>query len=131
MVLEDDMHYIGVIFLGSEGYLTVDSNGFQVFMGEKRERTQHVKYTEPEPWDTRPHVENFLKAVRSRKRTELNCDILEGHISASLCHIANTSYRVGRTLSFDAERETYRADADADGFLSRSYRAPFVVPAKV
>ena len=131
MVLEEEKHYIGVIFLGSEGYLTVDCNGFQVFMGEKRERTQHMKHVEAEAWDTRPHAGNFLKAVRSRKRTDLNCEILEGHISASLCHMANASYRVGRTLSFDPVMETYRNDAEADGLLSRSYRSPFVVPAKV
>jgi len=131
MILEEDKHYIGVIFLGSEGYLTVDCNGFQVFMGEKRERTQHVQHVEEEVWSTRPHAENFLKAVRSRNRGDLNCDILEGHISATLCHMANTSYRVGRTLAFDAEKETYGTDSEANRFLSRAYRAPFTVPSAV
>lgn len=131
MTLESDEHYIGVIFLGSEGYLTVDSNGFQVFMGEKRQLTQHVKHVEPEPWSTRPHVENFLKAVRSRKRSDLNCDILEGHRSAALCHMANDSYRVGRSLVFDAEAENFGPDSEANEFLSRTYRQPFTVPAKV
>ena len=131
MTLEDNEHYIGVIFLGSEGYLTVDSNGFQVFMGEKKERTQYVKHAEAEAWSTRPHVENFLKAVRSRKRTDLNCDILEGHISATLCHMANTSYRLGRSLTFDTEAENFGSDKEANAMLTRNYREPFVVPAKV
>jgi len=131
MVLEEEKHYIGVIFLGSEGYLTVDCNGFQVFMGEKRERTQQVQHVEEEIWSTRPHAENFLKAVRSRNRGDLNCDILEGHISATLCHMANTSYRVGRTLAFDAKGETFGADSEANRYLSREYRAPFRVPSEV
>jgi predicted dehydrogenase len=131
MTLEDEKHFIGVIFLGSEGYLTVDSNGFQVFMGDKRELTQHVKYLEEEPWTTRPHMENFLKAVRSRKRTDLNCDILEGHLSASLCHMANASYRLGRTLEFNAEAENFGQDSEANRLLSRDYRAPFMVPSQV
>ncbi len=131
MTLEDDEHYIGVIFFGSDGYLTVDSNGFQVFMGEKRERTQHVKHIESEQWSTRPHVENFLKAMRSRKRSDLNCDILEGHISATLCHMANASYRMGRTLTFDTEAENFGSDTEANALLSRNYRAPFTVPSKV
>ena len=131
MMLEDDAHYIGVIFFGSQGYLTVDCNGFQVFQGEKRELTQHVKYAEPERWSTRPHIENFLKAVRSRQRGDLNCDILEGHISAAMCHTANTAYRLGRTLSFDPEAENYGSDAEANRMLTRDYRAPFTVPAKV
>jgi predicted dehydrogenase len=131
MTLEDEQHYIGVIFFGSEGYLTVDSNGFQVFMGEKKQRTQYVKHIETEAWSTLPHVENFLKAVRSRKRSDLNCDILEGHVSATLCHLANTSYRLGRSLSFDAEAENFGSDGEANAMLKRDYREGFVVPERV
>jgi predicted dehydrogenase len=42
------------------------------------------------------HFANFLKAVRSRKREELNADILEGHQSTALCHIGNISWRLGQ-----------------------------------
>ncbi len=131
MTLEDNEHYIGVIFMGSEGYLTVDSNGFQVFMGEKKERTQYVKHAEAEAWSTLPHVENFLKAVRSRKRSDLNCDILEGHISTTLCHMANASLRLGRSLTFDTEAETFGSDKEANAMLTRNYREPFIVPRQV
>lgn len=131
MTLEDDSHYIGVIFMGSEGFLTVDSNGYQVFMGEKRQRTQYVKHIEPEPWSTLPHVENFLKAVRSRKRSDLNCDIDEAHTSTTLCHLANTSLRLGRTLTFDPKTESYGSDSEANATLTRTYREPFVVPKQV
>jgi predicted dehydrogenase len=41
------------------------------------------------------HFGNFLAAVRSRKVEDLNADILEGHYSSSLCHLANIAYRVG------------------------------------
>jgi predicted dehydrogenase len=131
MTLEDEQHYIGVVFFGSEGYLTVDSNGFQVFMGEKKQRTQYVKHIETEAWSTLPHVENFLKAVRSRKRSDLNCDILEGHVSATLCHLANTSYRLGRSLAFDPEAENFGSDSEANAMLRRDYREGFVVPERV
>jgi hypothetical protein len=42
------------------------------------------------------HFRNFVKAVRSRDVKELNCDVLEGHMSAALCHLGNISYRLGR-----------------------------------
>ncbi|MEQ2006129.1 MAG: Gfo/Idh/MocA family oxidoreductase [Limisphaerales bacterium] len=45
---------------------------------------------------TESHFANFLKAVRSRKREELNADILEGHQSSALCHLGNISWRLGR-----------------------------------
>jgi hypothetical protein len=45
------------------------------------------------------HFANFLRAVRSRKHTDLAADILEGHQSSALCHIANISYRTGALAS--------------------------------
>ena len=47
----------------------------------------------------RDHQANFIKAVRSRKVSDLRADILQGHISAMLCHMANISYRLGHKLS--------------------------------
>ncbi len=46
------------------------------------------------------HFGNFIAAVRSRKRSDLNAEILEGHRSAALCHLANVSYRVGKLVPF-------------------------------
>jgi hypothetical protein len=45
------------------------------------------------------HFANFLKAVRSRKVSDLRADIEEGHQSTALCHIGNISYRLGRRAS--------------------------------
>ncbi len=42
------------------------------------------------------HFANFIKGVRSRKLSDLNAEILEGHISSSLCHLGQISYRTGR-----------------------------------
>jgi len=42
------------------------------------------------------HQSNFIKAVRSRKKEDLNADILEGHLSATAFHLANVSYLLGQ-----------------------------------
>jgi len=47
------------------------------------------------------HHENFIKAVRSRKRSDQNADIEVGHLSAALCHMANTSHRLGKKATVD------------------------------
>jgi hypothetical protein len=44
-------------------------------------------------------------AHRSRKREDLNADIEEGHLSSALMHLANISYRVGRSIEFDPAKE--------------------------
>ena len=41
------------------------------------------------------HAANFIAAVRSRKPEDLAADILEGHLSSALCHMANISHRIG------------------------------------
>jgi hypothetical protein len=47
------------------------------------------------------HHENFIKAIRSHKRSDQNADIEVGHLSAALCHMANTSYRLGKKMKPD------------------------------
>lgn len=45
------------------------------------------------------HLQNFIDAVRSGKREDLNADVRKGHVSSSLCHMGNISHRLGRTSS--------------------------------
>ena len=58
------------------------------------------------------HYENFLKAVRSRKSSDLNADILEGHLSSALCHTGNISYRLGKHASPEEISESIASDKD-------------------
>jgi predicted dehydrogenase len=72
------------------------------------------------------HFANFIAAVRSRRREDLNADIFEGHYSAALCHLANISYRLGeqapfnpRTRAFGDNREAYETLARLEDHLSQ------------
>ena len=58
------------------------------------------------------HFANFIACVKSRKASELNADILEGHLSSALCHLANVSYRLGATVPFDAHGKGFGDDRD-------------------
>jgi predicted dehydrogenase len=58
------------------------------------------------------HYQNFLDAVRSRKSSDLNADILEGHMSAALCHMGNISYRLGKKMSVDEIKNTIGANTE-------------------
>ena len=59
------------------------------------------------------HFANFIAAVRSRKRSDLNAEILEGHYSAALCHLANISYRLGEPVPFDSKTKAFGDDKEA------------------
>lgn len=87
---------VGVIFEGTEGYVVVPSyNGGAAFDKEGKQVAEFSGGGDEN------HFENFLKAVRSRKLTDLNADIEEGHLSSALCHLGNISYRLGSQMSAD------------------------------
>jgi len=116
---------IGNTFYGAKGYLVIDNyNKYYSFMGPKQE---------PGPARTGGdnHFANFISAVRSRKREDLNAEIEEGALSCNLMHLANISYRLGRTLNWDEKTWTVKNDPEANKMLTREYRKGYVVPEKV
>jgi predicted dehydrogenase len=122
-------HFVGNIFFGSEGYLTLDSSGFRIYKGDKRELAMQEK-PGPDAEDG-SHMGNFLAACRSRRSQDLNAEVEIGVTSVALVHFANISYRVGRRLTIDPATWSIVNDAEASGMLTRDYRAPYVVPDKV
>jgi predicted dehydrogenase len=122
-------HFVGNIFFGSEGFLTLDGDGFRVYKGYKRELAMEEK-ARPDDEDS-PHMANFLAACRSRNYQELTADIEIGVTSAALVHLANISYRVGRRLTIDPASWSILNDSEATRLLTREYRAPYVVPEMV
>lgn len=116
---------IGNIFYGSKGYLAIEGyNKYTSWLG-----SEHA--AGPTRSGGGNHWANFIDVVRSRKKEDLNAPIEEGHYSCALMHLANISYRVGRSLNFDPKTETIIGDKEAQAMMKRTYRAPFVVPEKV
>ncbi|HPZ99762.1 MAG TPA: Gfo/Idh/MocA family oxidoreductase, partial [Phycisphaerae bacterium] len=59
------------------------------------------------------HHRNFIDAVRSRKYTDLKADILEGHLSSALCHLANISYLRGTDVPFSSQHKAFGDNKEA------------------
>ena len=124
-VHEKGNNAIGNLFYGSKGYLAVDSySSYKTWLGKEQQKG-------PEKSEGGDHYLNFIEAVRSRKRETLNAEVEEGAASTVLVHLANISYRVGRTINFDPKTMAILSDAEASKLMTREYRKPFVVPEKV
>jgi hypothetical protein len=67
----------------------------------------------------RGHFDNFISAVRSRQQSDLNADILEGHYSSALCHLANMSYRLGERVPFSPQTKAFGDNKEAYETLAR------------
>ena len=118
---------IGNIFYGSKGYLAYVYDSYKCWRGGEQEPGPHAK-AGGDNW------RNFIDCVRSRRKGDLNAPVEEGYISCALLHLANASYRLGRTLNFDPEKEAVIGDEEANQLLrdgDRGYREPYVVPEEV
>jgi predicted dehydrogenase len=118
---------IGNLYYGSKGYLAISEyDSYKSFLGED---------AQPGPASHIPlkheHFVNFIECVRSRKRENLHAPIREGYLSTTLVHLANASYRLGRTIHFDPATETVVGDSEAAEMLKGTYRAPYLVPENV
>ncbi|HZZ28301.1 MAG TPA: Gfo/Idh/MocA family oxidoreductase [Pirellulales bacterium] len=87
---------IGIIFEGTDGYVAMTSytNG-KAFDKDGKEIKAFSGGSYPQ------HHVNFIKAVHSRNKDDLHCDVEEGVLSACLVHMGNTSYRLGEKVAKD------------------------------
>jgi predicted dehydrogenase len=135
-IREGGNNAIGNTFYGSKGYMSFDSyTSYKTWLGEvvqtPRGGTTWKETAGPADKAGGDHYLNFIECVRDRKRENLHAEIEEGAISTTLVHLANISYRLGRTIHFDPATYTVKGDSEAQKMFTRDYRKPFVVPEKV
>jgi predicted dehydrogenase len=123
---------IGAMFYGSKGWLWIDEAGhWQSYLGPKNEKGPASPPPAPRTGPgspEAPHYQNFVDAIRANDPAELNCNVLEGHLTSTLPHLGNISYLVGRSLAFDGKTETCVGDPQANALLTRTYRKGFEIP---
>jgi predicted dehydrogenase len=107
---------IGVVVQCENGYFAGGDGGGWTYDNDGRKIRQFKGE------GGRAHHQNFIDVVRSRKVSNLNADIEEGHISSALCHMGNISYRLGQKKSVGEIRETIQGNTELtdsfDRFLS-------------
>jgi predicted dehydrogenase len=118
-----------LVFHGTKGSLSIMRNGYQILPETWRKKEtpevppQNVKAVSNDA--TARHIRNFLECVKSRQRPI--ADVEEGHLTATMCHLGNIATRLGRSLQWDAAKEQFIGDKQANGMLVRTYRKPWVL----
>jgi predicted dehydrogenase len=121
-----DSGSIGNIFYGSKGYLCIEwYTKYWTYLFDTKTKERHAGPAEDEGGN---NWANFIEAVRANDPDKRNAPIEEGAKSATLMHLGNISYRLGRTLTFDSEKLECVGDHEANVMFKRKYRAPYVVP---
>lgn len=112
----------GSQWIGRNGQFFVDRGRWHIAPeGDRMEGAEPQRVTEL----TTNHWENFIECMNTRAMPR--SDIESMHKCTVLCHLANISYRTGKKLEWDAEREIITNEPSAMNCpqYQREYRAPW------
>ena len=102
---------VGNIWFGDKGYVVCPSYSSGIAYDPDGKKVLEFR-----GGSDQQHFDNFVKAVRSGKSSDLNCDVEEGHLSAALCHLGNISYRLGQSVPLGDITFRARKPALAEAF---------------
>jgi hypothetical protein len=95
--------------------------GWQVF-----DKDEKIVAQDKGIFPLKAHILNYIDCIRTRKQP--NGNIVEGHHSAVMIHLANLSYRAGnKQLLFSPEYETILNDSKASTLDKLTYRKGFEI----
>lgn len=106
-----------------EGHPADGPRAVAVTADPKSRTESHEDKTGDSATQYREHAANFLDCIRTRK-TPIS-DLASAQRTASACHLANLSLRLGRSLRWDSKQQTIPDDPNAAKMLLRPYRAPW------
>jgi len=119
---EDRPH--GMAFYGTNGALFADRIGFEVYPEGDRIARRQGNF----PDATAAHARAFVECVRTRQTPPATA--LTGHRATNVGHLGNIAFQTGRKLAWDAGKETFPGDAQANALLQRTARKPWdLIPA--
>ncbi len=125
----EQKHQVGCYFFGSEGVLHLGwLDGWTFYPRRKGEPELHEepKLHEPDQQNIPELWADFMAAIDRQRRPV--CDIEIGHRSTNLSLLGMISFKLGRSLRWDGEREVILDDPEANRLMRRPYRSPWQYP---
>lgn len=126
-LLQFDPSVKEIVFQGERGQLFLTRNNYR---SDPADLLPPPDPAEQKRWAgaghvARPHLENWLTAVRARSVP--NAPLEVGHRTATICHLANITRELGRPLRWDPQAERF-SDEVANALLQRPRRKGFELP---
>jgi predicted dehydrogenase len=124
-----EKHKIGAYFYGEKGTLHIGwRDGWTFYPANAKDQVVHEnsQLQEPDGHNLKILWADFLNAIDGKGKGVANIEI--AHRSSVLPLLGMVSWRTGRSINWDADKETIIGDPEAAKLLSRPYRAPWVYP---
>lgn len=116
----------GIAFLGENGTLIVDRQGWEVVPYEKRMQAVPLQASSDNGLDE--HAKNFVEVIRSRRMGDLHAPIQAGAEVAILSQMGNIAYRTGSTLQWNAGKGEFDNNAAANKLIGKEYHNGYKMP---
>lgn len=120
---------VGVYFYGTEGTFHMgwlDGWTFYPADGKKPVISEKARLHEPDSQNIKELWSDFMASIKTGRLPV--CDIEIGHRSTNLALLGMLSYKLGRSIEWDGEKEIIKNDTAANQLLARDYRGPWVFP---
>ena len=103
-------------------------DGWTFYPADGKAQTLHEdsQLQEPDGHNLKLLWADFMESLDNGRKAVANIEI--AHRASVLPLLGMISWRVGRSVAWDATREEIVGDAEASALLSRPYRAPWVYP---
>jgi predicted dehydrogenase len=106
----------GAVFLGSRGgnYIMCEGGFIRIARGGGKAYDKDGKQLKQyKGTGGTGHDLNFINAVREGSNASLAAEIEVGHLSTTLCHLANVGFRAGKAAPVEELRENVKYNEDA------------------
>lgn len=111
----------GMAFYGTNGAIFADRIGYEVYPDN-----DHIARASKITTDaTSLHAKHFVACIRGQEKPKAEIEV--GHRSTTVAHLGNIAYRSGKKLKWDAVKEEFPGEPDANKWLHRTPRAPWNV----
>lgn len=125
----NEKHKIGAYFYGEKGVLHIGwRDGWTFYPVDSKAQTVHGDHElqEPDGHNIALLWEDFVDAIEKKRKPV--ADIESAHRSSCLPMLGMLSWKAGRSIQWDADKETIIGDPEAAKLLSRPYRGPWEYP---
>lgn len=124
-----EKHKIGCYFYGEKGTLHIGwRDGWTFYPTDPKGQAAHGDHQlqEPDGHNIALLWEDFMRAIDTK--TQPIGDIETAHRASTLPMLGMLSWKAGRSIRWDADKEQIIGDAEAAKLLRRDYRGPWVYP---
>ncbi|WP_319500320.1 Gfo/Idh/MocA family oxidoreductase [uncultured Draconibacterium sp.] len=118
----------GVGFVGENGTLVVDRNGWEVIPeGGRNPKMDRVELKKGDGQGLNNHMANFIDCIKDGDQNT-NCNVGIAANTARVAHLGNMALKTGQRLYWDAENSKFIGNDAANELLVPTYRAPWELP---